>query len=95
MNKRERYLRNQERMKGRAIASILRKQKQDFVDFLEKKDKISSFYEKKEPEIEATVDVFIATVVTQIPDYLSTSLPPIMKEGAREPISRYSELLPT
>lgn len=93
MTKRERYLRNQEKIKTRAIYAILREQRDIFADMLEKNDKSFRLLTTKaidddliEPFLEATKDM--------VPRYLLRVLPSIMTEGAKEPIKRYKDLLP-
>lgn len=93
MTTRERYLRNHERIKARAIARILSKQKASFCDHLETQKK--SLQYKQWEDIEFIVEVWIATIASEIPDYLDHVLPGVMIEGAREPIKRYAELLPS
>ncbi len=93
MNSRERYLKNHERIKARAIARIFTSQKKSFCAFLDTQKK--NFQIKQGEDIEFVVDVWIATIASEIPDYLNHVLPGVMIEGAREPIKRYRELLPS
>jgi len=94
MTTRERYLRNHERIKSRAIARILNKQKASFVAHLETQKK--SFEKKaQQDEIEFIIEVWIATIASEIPDYLNHVLPGVMIEWAKEPIKRYREFLPS
>lgn len=92
MTTRERYLRNHERIKARKLVSILSKQKESFCMHLESKKK--SFSLKQGEDIEYVVDVWIATIASEIPDYLNYVLPGVMIEGAKEPIKRYKKELP-
>jgi len=93
MTKRERYIRNQEAIKTRAIYKLLQEQKKEFVKLLEKQDKKALFYTKKGID-DDIIDPFLENIKAMIPEYLFTALPKIMQEGAREPIQRYKELLP-
>ncbi len=93
MTTRERYLRNHERIKARAIARILSKQKASFCDHLEMQKK--SIQYKQGEDIDFIVEVWIAVIASEIPDYLDHVLPGVMIEGARAPIKKYADLLPS
>lgn len=93
MTTRERYLRNHERIKARAIARILSKQKASFCDHLETQKK--SIQYKQGEDIEFIVEVWLAIIASEIPDYLEHVLPWVMIEGARTPIKKYADLLPS
>lgn len=89
--KSERYISNQEKVKTRAIARILRQQKVDFIDFLERLPaKMLLVVGKKQEDLESYLD----SIKGKIPDYLKEELPAIMEEGAKESIQRYRDFLP-
>lgn len=93
MTKRERYLRNQEKIKTKAIYKLLQKHKGLFADALEKEDKSHRLLTMKAIG-DDIIDPFLEDIKADIPKYLLSVLPSIMEEGAKDPIKRYKELLP-
>lgn len=93
MTKRERYIKNQEAIKAKAIYKLLQKQKGAFADLLEKEGKGYRLYTEKSIE-DDLIDPFLDDVKKDIPEYLLSVLPKIMEEGAKDPIKRYKDLLP-
>jgi hypothetical protein len=92
MKKQERYLRNQEKIKSRAIYAIFQEQKEGFCIMLEEESKSFRIEVKKgEGDI---VKKFVEKTKYEIPNYLVKVLPAIMIEGAKIPIKRYKDLLP-
>lgn len=92
MTKRERYIKNQEEIKTRAIYRIFQKQKKRLVEMLEKESK--GFRLTVKGIDDDIIDPFIDDTGEEIPEYLLEVLPKIMEEGAKEPIKRYKDLLP-
>jgi hypothetical protein len=97
MKNRERYLKNQEITKARAIYAIFKTQKARFIEDLRKADqkKVSkniTWERKATPD--DIIDPFIKETAPEVPEYLITALPKIMEEGAKGEIKRYKDLLP-
>lgn len=93
MTKQERYLRNQENLKAKAIYKLLKKHKGLFADTLEQEDKSHRILTTKAIG-DDLIDPFLDDIKSDIPEYLLSVLPSIMEEGAKDPIKRYKELLP-
>lgn len=93
MTKRERYIKNQEAIKSKAIYKILQKHKGIFADMLEKEGKGYRLYTEKAIE-DDIIDPFLDETMEDVPEYLLEVLPRIMEEGAKDPIKRYKDLLP-
>jgi pantothenate synthetase len=64
------YIRNQERIKTRALAKILKQQKSLFISELEKENKYIG---------QDLIEKFLEETKKLIPDYLLSALPTIMK----------------
>jgi len=92
MTKRERYIRNQEAIKSKALYKILQKHKGIFADLLEKEDK--SFRLTLKYIGDDIIWPFLDDIKGDIPEYLLSVLPKIMQEWAKDPIARYKYLLP-
>lgn len=90
-SKAERYISNQEKVKARAITRIFKKQKDLFVEFLEKQPKKSWFKIQKKAD---SLEDYLDSIKGDVPSYLQGALPPIMEEGAKESIQRYLDFLP-
>lgn len=92
MTKAEKYIRNQEAIKTRAIFAIFKKQKALFIE------KLLALQEKKAYSLKAVnddfIDPYLDEIAKDVPEYLLTVLPTIMVEGASESIARYIDLLP-
>lgn len=93
ITQRERYVRNHENIKTRAIHSIFRKEKELFCKRLEAEEKRAGRWERKISEADL-IDPFLDEISPDVPEYLLTVLPKIMNDGAKEPIKRYKKLLP-
>ena len=93
MTKQERYIRNNEAIKSKAIYKIFQNQKKAFADLLENEEKKSRIFVKKSI-IDDIIDPFLDDIKSEVPEYLLTVLPKIMREGAKDPIKRYKDLLP-
>jgi len=97
--KTERFIRNHEAIKSRAIYAIFKRHKALFVQYLEAADQKSSRipvsvrWEKKITE-EDIIDPFLDEIAPDVPEYLVNVLPTIMEEGAKGSIARYKDLLP-
>ena len=87
----QKYLKNKRITSGRAIYKILERWKKDFVKRLEDRESKGAFYEMKDD----IVDGFIADIKYDLPEYFESELPPVMKQGAKGNIAKYSDLLPT
>lgn len=90
--KAEKYIRNQEAIKTRAIYAIFKKQKALFIEKLEKLQEKKA-YSLKEVN-DDFVDPYLDEIAPDVPEYLLTVLPTIMEKGAEEAILRYKDLLP-
>jgi len=89
----ERYIRNHENIKTRAIYAIFKKEKELFASILEAEEKRIGRWERKITE-DDLIDPFLDQIAPDVPEYLITVLPKVMNDGAKEPIKRYKELLP-
>jgi hypothetical protein len=78
MTKRERYIKNQEEIKTRAIYRIFQKQKKRLVEMLEKESK--GFRLTVKGIDDDIIDPFIDDSGEEIPEYLLEVLPKIMEE---------------
>lgn len=79
MTKRERYIRNQESIKTRAIYKLFQKHKALFIDILEKEDKNHRILTTKAIG-DDLIDPFLEDIKGDIPEYLLSVLPKIMEE---------------
>lgn len=75
MKKQERYLRNQEKIKSRAIYAIFQEQKELFCEMLDDESKSFRLVKKIGDDI---VKKFVDKTKWEIPDYLVKVLPAIM-----------------
>lgn len=91
--KRERYIRNQETTKTRAIYKIFQSQKARFIERLNKREDTAKRLELKFNS-DDLIDPFLDEIAPDVPEYLLTVLPTIMNEAAKETIKRYKDLLP-
>lgn len=91
--KRERYIKNQEATKTRAIYKIFQSEKARFIERLEKREDTAKRLELKFTP-DDLIDPFLDEIAPDVPEYLLTVLPTIMNEAAKEPIKRYKDLLP-
>lgn len=80
----QKYLKNKRITSGRAIYKILERWKKDFVKRLEDRESKGAFYEMKDD----IVDGFISDIKYDLPEYLESELPPVMKQGAKENIAK-------
>ena len=85
MDKSERFLRNHERIKERAIFNLLSEQKKSFVELLERQENKSAAFRElwhilQQKSFEDDLDAWIKQVAPMIPNYLKKVLPNIMRE---------------
>lgn len=90
MNKRDKYLLKQEEIKWRAIYKILQSQQKRFINMLESKDQ-KLFVIKS---INDDINNFVDDTSWEIPDYLTVSLKPVMRQGGQETIHDLASYLP-
>ncbi len=77
------YIRNQEKVKTRAIAKILSAQQELFCTMLEKEEKDFG---------DDVVDSFISETESEIPNYLVETMPTIMNKAANEKKKQYKQI---
>lgn len=90
--KAERFIKTHEKIKARKITSILKGQKTRFVEFLNKLNTKTALIEIK--SIESNINNFVEEVAPEIPNYLLSVLPAIIKEGGKDSIKKYKKQLP-
>jgi hypothetical protein len=92
------YIKTQERIKSRAIAAIFRKEMALFAAYLEAAEEKAIVRKRFSLETKVTpeqfVDPFLDEIAPDVPEYLVTSLPAVMTQGAKPSIARYRKLLP-
>lgn len=94
----ERFIRNHETIKARAIYAIFKTQKARFIDRLEaaqqKRAAAKGFGLERKITEDDLINPFLDEIAPDVPEYLLTVLPRIMQEGAKGSIKRYKDLLP-
>lgn len=86
----KKYLKNKRITAGKEIGRILKRWSEEFIKRLDARESKGAFYEVKED----LVGDFLDDIKEDLPEYFEQELPTVMKNGAKEKIAKYKDILP-